>query len=149
MSKPKSYTAISRSNARRALLQTLYQWQITGDDPVRVKSERLPDPRAKIVDFDYFNQLYQAITLISTELNEHLSHYVQRAINQLDPVERAILWIGAYELLYRRDVHPSVVINEAIELAKHFGAEDSYKMVNKVLDQFKHHAHHIHSTATE
>lgn len=138
MRKPKSHLAIARSNARRALLQTLYQWQITGDDPSQVKLDRVPDPRAKIVDYEYFNTLYQGITQQSNALNADLAPYVQRAIHLLDPVEHAILWIGAYELCYRRDVHPNVVINEAVELAKSFGAEDSYKMINKVLDSFKH-----------
>lgn len=137
--KPKSYTAIARSNARRALLQTLYQWQITGADPSEVKLSRLPDPHAKIVDYDYFNSLYHAICQSALALDELLRPHMQRAASSLDPVEHAILWIGTYELNHRPDVHPSVVINEAVELAKHFGAEDSYKMINKVLDHHKKH----------
>ena len=93
-----------RSRARRQLLQALYQWQMSGDDPWSVRRNRL-----------------------ATVNN--------RKVSLLDPVERAILWIGVYEIDERPDIHPTVTINEAVELAKQFGAADSYKYINATLDK--------------
>ena len=107
-----------RSRARRQLLQALYQWQMSGDDPWSVRRNRLVDPKTGDIDDDY-----------------RVSEHTHRRPSTLDPVERAILWIGVYELIERFDIHPTVTINEAVELAKQFGAADSYKYINATLDQ--------------
>ena len=124
-----------RSRARRQLLQALYQWQVSGDDPWSVRRNRLVDPKIGDIDDDYFNTAFDTISekrdLYDTRIAEHTS----RKPSTLDPVERAILWIGVYELLERFDIHPTVTINEAIELAKQFGAEDGYKYINATLDK--------------
>ena len=108
-----------RSRARRQLLQALYQWQMSGDDPWSVRRNRLVDPISEKRD------------LYDTRVAEH----THRRPSTLDPVERAILWIGMYELIERFDIHPTVTINEAVELAKQFGAADSYKYINATLDK--------------
>ena len=124
-----------RSRARRLLLQTLYQWQITGDPPHLVRMNRMEDPKAREIDEDYFAAAYTFITTHREELGNRLATVNNRKVSLLDPVERAILWIGAYEIDERPDIHPTVTINEAVELAKQFGAADSYKYINATLDK--------------
>lgn len=124
-----------RSRARHLLLQTLYQWQITGDPPHLVRMNRMEDPKAREIDEDYFAAAYTFITTHREELDNRLATVNNRKVSLLDPVERAILWIGAYEIDERPDIHPTVTINEAVELAKQFGAADSYKYINATLDK--------------
>ena len=124
-----------RSRARRLLLQTLYQWQITGDPPHLVRMNRMEDPKAREIDEDYFAAAYTYITTHREELGNRLATVNNRKVSLLDPVERAILWIGVYEIDERPDIHPTVTINEAVELAKQFGAADSYKYINATLDK--------------
>ena len=124
-----------RSRARRLLLQTLYQWQITGDPPHHVRMNRMEDPKAREIDEDYFAAAYTYITTHREELGSRLATVNNRKVSLLDPVERAILWIGVYEIDERPDIHPTVTINEAVELAKQFGAADSYKYINATLDK--------------
>ncbi|WP_298047197.1 transcription antitermination factor NusB [uncultured Cardiobacterium sp.] len=124
-----------RSRARRLLLQTLYQWQITGDPPHLVRMNRMEDPKAREIDEDYFAAAYTYITTRREELGNRLATVNNRKVSLLDPVERAILWIGVYEIDERPDIHPTVTINEAVELAKQFGAADSYKYINATLDK--------------
>ena len=124
-----------RSRAHRQLLQTLYQWQITGDPPHHVRMNRMEDPKAREIDEDYFAAAYTYITTYREELGNRLATVNNRKVSLLDPVERAILWIGVYEIDERPDIHPTVTINEAVELAKQFGAADSYKYINATLDK--------------
>jgi N utilization substance protein B len=90
------------------------------------------------VDLGYFHELIKHISQGAGELDEALLPYLDRSLNDLDPVELATLRIGAYELLKRLDVPYKVVINEGIELAKTFGATESHKYVNGVLDKLAH-----------
>ena len=124
-----------RSRARRLLMQSLYQWQISGDDPYLVRMNRMEDPKAREIDEDYFAAAFSYITTHREALGNLLATVSSRKVSLLDPVERAILWIGAYEISARPDIHPTVSINEAVELAKQFGAEDSYKFINATLDK--------------
>lgn len=124
-----------RSRARRQLLQLLYQWQISGDEPRQAYINRLTDPNTGDIDQHYFDDAYADISDHYADLEASYSAFMSRAPTALDPVERAILWIGAHEILKRIDIHPSVSINEAVELAKQFGGEDSYKFINATLDK--------------
>lgn len=124
-----------RSRARRQLLQILYQWQISGDEPRQAYLNRLTDPQTGDIDQHYFDDAYAYICEHHSALEASYSDHMSRQPKFLDPIERAILWIGAYELSQRFDIHPSVSINEAVELAKQFGGEDSYKFINATLDK--------------
>lgn len=84
---------------------------------------------------EYFHELLQNITQKRAELNDVISPFLDRDIEQVDPIERAILWLGAYELQSQLDIPYKSVINEAVELAKQFGAEGSHRYVNGVLDK--------------
>jgi N utilization substance protein B len=87
------------------------------------------------VDPKYFQELVLKIPPLSGELEQILVPFADRPMNQLDPVERSILLIGAYELRERPDIPYRVVINEAVELAKFYGAEDGHRYVNAILDK--------------
>lgn len=83
----------------------------------------------------YFKELILKIPPLSDELEQVLGAFADRPLDQLDPVERSILMIGAYELRDRLDVPYRVVINEAVEMAKFYGAEDGHRYVNALLDK--------------
>ena len=125
----------ARSFARRAAMQGLYQWQYTAQAPEEIVSQFLTDAKKGAFDISYFRRLMLAIPNLALELDAHLEPFLDRPVMQLDPIERAILRIGTYELQACTDVPMRVVLNEAVELSKTFGAEQSYKYVNGVLDK--------------
>lgn len=86
-------------------------------------------------DTQYFHELLTGIEQNRDELDKKITTYLDRSIEELDAIELAILRMGAFELIYRIDIPFKVVINEHIELAKSFGATESHKYVNSVLDK--------------
>ena len=127
-----------RTRARRAVLQALYQWQLSGQTPNEVEAQFVAEQPLEHVDVDYFQLLLRNIPIHIVELDDVLSPSLDRPVSQLDPIEKAILRIGAFELVHRPEVPWRVVINEAVELAKSFGAEQSHKYVNGILDKLAH-----------
>lgn len=126
--------AQGRRGARRLLVQALYQHLVGGHGGAELDAQFSDDPGFARIDAEYFRSLMFDVLRHEAELDERISALADRPVAQLDPVERAILWIGATELLRRPDVPRGVVINEAVELAKQFGAQDSHRYVNAVLD---------------
>ena len=124
-----------RGRTRRLVLQALYQWQLTGDDPLDIARQFNDSDEMQRADADYFQELFLNCTKLQAELIAELKEYLDRPATQLDPIEQAILLIGGYEFRERLDVPFRVVINEGVELAKKFGAEESYKYINAVLDK--------------
>lgn len=126
-----------RSLTRRFLLQMLYQWQICKDtdSPQTVKNNCFTEPHTVQIDEHYYHTAFDTITAQHEEYELQFSPLLNRDPAQLDPIERAILWIAIYEFSERKDIHPTIVINEAIELAKQFGGSDSYKFINGTLDK--------------
>ena len=125
----------ARSWARRYAMQALYQWQMTGQDLNLIDAQFLTEEDMNKADVVYFQELLHQSLQRTHILNEALVPFLDRPLEQVDPVERAILWIATYELLFRPDVPYRVVINEAVELAKKFGAEQGHRFVNGVLDK--------------
>ncbi len=126
----------SRSAARRSVLQALYQWQMTGQSPLDIERQFLQSEETQAVLPEYFSLLLRGVTGHCREIDAALGEFTDRPVTQIDPIERAILRLGAYELLYHWEVPYRVVLNEAINLAKRFGAtQQSYKYVNGVLDK--------------
>lgn len=125
----------SRSLARRNAVQAIYQWQLTGQDTADVESQFLAEHDMSKVDVAYFRELVREVPLHLHELDDHILPHIERSMDEIDPVERAILRLACYELEFRLDVPYRAVINEAIELAKTFGAEHGHKFVNGVLDR--------------
>ncbi|MCU7935729.1 MAG: transcription antitermination factor NusB [Candidatus Thiodiazotropha sp. (ex Dulcina madagascariensis)] len=124
-----------RSQSRRHAVQAIYQWQMAGQDIADIANQFLDEQDTDTFEIPYFQDLLRGVPTHLGELNERLKPALDRAIDSVDPVERAILRLGAYELIYKSEVPYRVVINEAVELAKMFGAEQGHKFVNGVLDQ--------------
>lgn len=125
----------ARTKARRNAVQALYQWQLAGHDLADIEAQFLSEYDMKNVDIEYFKQLFRQVPLHLHELDDHLIPYLDRPIDEVDPVERAILRLAVYELEFCLDVPYRVVINESVELAKRFGAEHGHKYVNGIIDQ--------------
>lgn len=125
----------SRHKARRAAVQAIYQWELTDDEPAKIENHYLGEHKMDGVDVDYFHYLIREIPLHIHELDDHLIPHIDREIDEIDPVERAILRIGVYEFEFHPEIPYKVVLNEAIELAKVFGAEHGHKYVNAILDK--------------
>jgi transcription antitermination protein NusB len=125
----------TRTVARKLALQALYRWQLNEcpwQDLVNEFREADDMPRA---DQDYFRALVEGVARDSSALDERLAAFSDREPRLLDPIERAILLIGLFELGARREVPYRVAISEAVGLAKRFGATDGHKFVNAVLDR--------------
>ena len=126
----------ARVRARRSAVQALYQWEMTHASVADVIAEFIRDrSELKKADVDYFIALLQGATGRVAEIDTGLAPFLARPLYELDPVERAIMRLGMYELLCKTDVPWRVVVNESVELAKMFGAEQSYKFINGVLDK--------------
>ncbi len=124
----------TRHKARRLATQALYTWQVAGQDLADIESQYLAEQDMNKIDGEYFHELLHKVPAHVDELDGHLIPLLDRAIEDLDSVERGILRLSCYELVYRLDVPYRVVINEGIKLAKTFGADQSHKFVNGVLD---------------
>lgn len=125
----------ARRKARRFALQGLYEWQLSGNPSYEIEARYRVENAMHKVDLDYFHELLSRIPTLTDALDALFEPFLDRAFESLDPVELAALRIGTYELKYRLDVPYRVVINEGIELAKTFGASESHKYINGVLDQ--------------
>lgn len=125
----------ARRKARRFTMQALYEWQMTRNTVADIEARYCAENDMRKTDVGYFHELLSEITRQADVLENQLRPCLDRDPAELDPVERAILRIGAYELVHRIDIPYRVVINEAIELAKDFGATDGHKYVNGVLDK--------------
>jgi N utilization substance protein B len=121
--------------ARRSVVQALYQWELTGQVGAGIEDSFLNDWGLEGVDREYFKQLIQGILKYTTELDRVLEKCLDRDLASVDPIERSVLRIGTYELQFRPEIPVRVVLNEAIELARVFGAEEGYRFVNGVLDR--------------
>lgn len=125
----------SRHKARQAAVQALYQWQLTEQEPGEIEGHFILGHEVAEMDLEYFRNIVREVPMHLHELDDHITPHIKREIEEIDPVERAILRIGVYELEFHHEVPYKVVINEAVELAKTFGAEDGYKFINAVLDK--------------
>ena len=125
----------TRSQSRYYLVQAIYQWQMTGEDIGEIQRHFLSEQTQKGFDVAYFKRLLHGIVNDLNHLDEQLGPCLDRSIESVDPVERAILRLGTYELLNQPEVPYKVAINEAVELAKVFGAEQGHKYINGVLDK--------------
>lgn len=132
----KSQTAATRRMARHYAMQALYQWQMAGSSITRIEAEFRTDNDMSKVDVEYFHELLHGVPEQVAELDELYQPYlVDRSLDELDAITRALLRMATYEFKSRIDVPYKVVINEAVSLAKKFGAEDSHKFINGVLDK--------------
>ncbi|CAI0725843.1 MULTISPECIES: transcription antitermination factor NusB [Serratia] len=125
----------ARRRARECAVQALYSWQLSKNDIADVEHQFLSEQDVKDVDIAYFRELLSGVAVNAGLLDSLMAPVLSRQLEELGQVERAVLRIALFELKMREDVPYKVAINEAIELAKTFGAEDSHKFVNGVLDK--------------
>ncbi len=125
----------ARRRARKLAVQAIYSWQLSQNSMTDIEAQFLTDNDTSKVDVDYFLDLVRGVAGQASLLDEAVEPFLDRPLKDLDQVERAVLRLSAYELRERLDVPYKVAINEAIELAKSFGADDSHRFVNGVLDK--------------
>lgn len=125
-----------RRKARHYAMQAIYQWKMAGAAINVVEAEFHADNDMTHVDTEYFKELLHSVSKKLTELQESFEPYLQeRSVAELDPITSALLLMSSYEMAHRIDVPYKVVINESVSLAKKFGATDSHKFINGVLDK--------------
>lgn len=142
-----TYTAVRK--ARRFALQGLYEWLMTdhrfhqqdksllgGNEPRAIIARTRATNAMHTVHLGYYQELMAKIPEQADELSQEISNYLDRDFGRLDPIERAVLLIGAYELKYSLHIPYKVVLDEAMQLNTHFGATDAHKLINAVLDQY-------------
>lgn len=125
----------ARHRAREYAVQALYQWSLTGQTPFEIERQFIAASTGKRVEQEYLSELIRLIPQHLHELDNDFSRFLSREIKDVDPIERSILRLAAYELRYRIDIPYQVVIDEALELTKTFGSVEGFKFINGVLDK--------------
>ena len=125
----------ARTRARRLATQGLYEWQVSDNKPSEIETQYLIEKETDKVDIDYFRELIRKVPLHCDEIDSHIAPLISRPLDEVDLVELAVLRLGTYELLYHPEVPYRVIINEAVELAKMFGADQGHRFVNGIMDR--------------
>jgi N utilization substance protein B len=126
---------VARHRARTCALQALYLWQLAATPLPEIETEFLRYHVTKKLDIAYFKELIHEVTKHQHEIDTAMQPFLARGINEIDPIELAVLRLGVYELMKRPDVPYRVIINEALELTKKFGSIEGHKFVNSILDR--------------
>jgi N utilization substance protein B len=125
----------ARRKARSFALQAIYQWHMAGADLAKIEAEFRADNDMSKVDLEYFHEILHGVPRELSALDKIITPLLDRNAEEITPVELSILRLATYEMAHRIDVPYKVVINEAVELAKSFGATDGHKYVNGVVDK--------------
>lgn len=137
--KPKRVKKVSRSQARRyareRALQALYQWDVSTAQSTDVRKQFMDEQDMSRVDVEYFTLLFNGVSHNPQSVDDAMKASLDRDIDALDPIERAVLRIATYELTQCLDIPARVVINEGIEITKRFGADKGHRYINGVLDK--------------
>jgi N utilization substance protein B len=133
--KKKASLTDQRRAARSYALQALYQWQMAAQPVIEIEAQFRVDNDFSQTDTALFHELLHGVYGNKADLDKAFEPFLDRAVNDLDPVELATLRIGCYELVHRLEVPYKVAINESVDLAKTFGATDSHRYVNGILDK--------------
>ena len=134
-SRPDGVDPAARSRSRRRALQALYAWQMSGQAMAQVIEQFRHEQDMQIADLAYFEDLLRGVDANLARLDTELRQFVDRELAEIDPIERSVLRLAAYELLFRPDVPWRVVLNEAVETTKRFGADQGHTYVTGVLDR--------------
>ena len=128
-------TPKQRKQARHYAVQALYLWHFNKKPLSQIEAEFRVDYDFSDTDIEYFHEVFHGVPAHLDELDELITANIDRKLDELDPVSLAILRLGSYELAHRFDVPFKAVIDESVSLAKKFGATDSFKYINGVLDK--------------
>lgn len=123
-----------RTMSRRRAVQAIYQWQEAGQSINDIENQFLTEQDMSRADVAYFQELLHKVPKHLDDIDECMKPHLDRDMTELDSVERAILRIGVYELKYRMDIPFRVIINEGVQSAKVYGADQSHKYINSILD---------------
>lgn len=121
--------------SRRLALQALYQWQLSGSSVDELLAQFVEDENWHKVDKDYFVDLISESINQKDKLTDKFSPHLDLPLEQIDPIENAILLFATYEIIHKPETPTKVVLSEAINLCKKFGSVEGYKFVNGVLDK--------------
>jgi len=127
--------SLKRREARKLATQALYQWHMAKHSLNEIEAQFRVDNDFTDIDGAYFREILHGVPAIKSEIDSALMPCLNLTLDELDPVELAVLRLSTWELIKRIDVPYRVVINEGVELAKVFGATDGHKFVNGVLDK--------------
>lgn len=127
-----------RKKARSFALQALYQWQVGQQSITDIEHQFLCEQKMGRTDINYFRELVKEIPTQVSRIDEEFSAFISRELNEISPIELATLRIATYEFLQHQEIPYRVIINEAVELAKKFGATESHKFINSVVDRVAH-----------
>lgn len=129
------FNRTARHNARRYALQAMYQWQVAGTPLPDIEADFLNYHIEKKLDLEYFKFLIHGIPENRLEIDQTMQPYLGRLLEEIDPIELAVLRVAVFELMQRPDIPFRVVINEALELVKKFGSVEGHKFINSILDR--------------
>ncbi|MFV9615265.1 MAG: transcription antitermination factor NusB [Gammaproteobacteria bacterium] len=135
--------ARARGKSRRLAMQAIYQWQMTGDSITDIKQQFFDENNMSQLDSEFFSTSVSGVASSINELDPLLEKYMSRSVESVDPVERSIIRLATYEFINRFDVPYRVVLNEAVNIAKEYCAENSHTFVNGVLDKVAKEIRHI------
>jgi N utilization substance protein B len=130
----KKFNARERRKARELAVQAIYQWQLANEVPLEIEVQFHQNNNMGKVDAEYFAKILRGVTQSTLDIDAKIFTAANRPLTELNPVELAVLRMAVYEFLFEQEVPYKVVINEALEMAKKFGAIEGYKFVNGVLD---------------
>jgi transcription antitermination protein NusB len=147
--KSSGFNPALRHKARHYAMQALYQWQISHNPLQQIEQQFRAEYDFSVVDLEFFQELLHRIPAQLGSIDELFSPHLDRTIKEMTPVELALLRIGTYELAHRIDVPFKVAINEAVSLAKKFGAAESHKYINGVLDNVAKQTRAVEINATK
>ena len=125
----------NRRKSRELVLKAVYRGMINAGDIKQIISDAQEDPEYNKADAAYFKHLLEGVTGKISELDTQISTFIDRKIEELSPVEHAILRISSFELMFDLSIPYRVAINEGVELAKLYGGTDGHKYINGVLDK--------------
>ncbi len=125
----------NRSKSRQFAVQSLYSWLLTGHNISDIEVHFISEHDMEDADVGYFQEILHFVAAHKMALVDHMEPFLSRSFAEVDPVEQAILLMGIFELEQRKDIPYRVTINEAVECAKIFGAEDGHKFINGIMDK--------------
>ncbi len=137
-----------RTRSRRRALQAVYAWQLSGYSMRTIEEQFAHEQDTEAADLDYFHALIFGVEQDQATLDAAVRPLLDREIEHVDAIERAILRLATWELVNRIDVPYKVVLNEALELAKRFGAEQGHSYINGVLDPLARQLRPLESVAS-
>ncbi len=128
-------TSQNRRKSRELVLKAVYRGMINASELNQIIADAKEDPDYVKADEAYFKHLLEGVTAKVSELDSQVAVFIDRKIEELSPVEHAILRISSFELMFDMTIPYRVAINEGVELAKLYGGADGHKYINGVLDK--------------